>query len=319
VSFQLGLGDLVRAGGRAVSRYTGTVLALFIAQSLVAGVAIVTVAQIFASELAQRPMFDDAVDGDLVSLVHILRDMPHIVWAAGWTMFGVVLVWMIASWFLVGGTLAVLADRPEGRAATARTFGAGGANTFLSFVALQVLSLVAYLPALFVLGFGLAWGLAKAEYALTIGDLVSSVGLGVLPGLLALAVAGTVVDYARVELAVRKSSHELGAIAAFIRAIGFVITNPITIVHSLLGWILTIAVGLAYVWLSHGRSLLGGSGALTILIVRQGLALVRMAIKVGVLGGQVELGQTRPPPPRRQPAQSSASSETDGGRPRRRG
>jgi hypothetical protein len=301
-AFKLGVLDLVRAGGRAVSRYTGTTLALFVAQGLVAAIAIVAVAQIFATELARSPVFDDAVDGDLVALLHILRDAPHIVWGAAWTVFGVVLLWMVTSWFLIGGALAVFAERPEGRAATARTFGAGGANTFLSFVVLQVLSLVVYLPALFVLGFGLAWGMERGEYALTVGELASSVGLGVLPGALALVVAGTIVDYARVELAIRKSTHELGAIGAFVRSIGFVVTNPLSIVHSLLGWIVAIAIGLAYLWLAHGRLMLGGSGALTIFIVRQGVSLLRMAIKVGVLGGQVELGQTRPPPPRRIPA-----------------
>lgn len=314
MSFKLGILDLIRAGGRAVSRYTGTVLALFIAQSLVAGVAIVTIAQILAAEFARRPIFDDAVDGDLVALVHVVNDAPHVIWASAWVVLGVVLLWMVASWFLTGGVLAVIAERPDGRAATARCFGAGGANTFLSFISLQVLSLVAYLPALFVLGFGLAWGLDRSEYALTLGDVLSGIGLGILPGLLALVVAGTIVDYARVELALRKSTHELGAIGAFVRAIGFVMTNPITLLHSLIGWLVAIAIGLGYAWLAHGRSLHGGSGALTILVIRQGLSLLRVAIKVGVLGGQVELGQTRPPPPRRQPVEAEATVRA---RPRR--
>jgi hypothetical protein len=299
MTMNLGLGDLIRAGGRAVSRYTGMVLALFVAQGLVAGVAIMTIAQILATELARRPIFDDAVDGDLVALIEVLGDAPHLIWAAGWTVFGVVLVWMVASWFLTGGVLAVLAERPDGRAETARCFGAGGANTFLSYLSLQVLSLILYLPALFLLGFGLAWGMAEAEHALTLVDLATSIGLGLLPGLIALVVVGTIVDYARVELAVRRTSHELGTLAAFVRSIGFVIRHPAAVVHALLGWVIAIAIGLGYAWLSQGRALLGGSGALTILVVRQGLALVRMAIKVGVLGGQVELGQTRPPPPRR--------------------
>lgn len=300
--FRLGLADLIRAGGRAVSRYTGTVFALFVAQSLVAGVAIVTIAQLFAAEFARRPLFDEGVDGDLVTLLQCLRDAPHVIESAAWTVFGVVLLWMIASWFLTGGVLAVLSERPEGRAATARSFGAGGANTFLSFVMLQVLALVAYLPALFVLGFGLAWGMDKGQYALTIGDLVTTIGLGLVPGLIALLVATTIVDYARAELALRKSSHELGAIGAFVRAVAFVATHPVTLLHALVGWLVSIAILIGYAWLSHGRALLGGGGALTLLVIRQGVALVRMALKVGVLGGQVELGQTRPPPPRRRTA-----------------
>jgi hypothetical protein len=278
-----------------------------VVQSLIAGVAIVTVAQIFAAELAQRPLLDDAVDGDLAAVLEIVRWAPEIVAASFWVVFGVVVLWMVVSWFLTGGVISVIVDRPDGRAETARCFGAGGANTFLSFVVLQVVSLVAYLPALFVLALGLAWGAERAEYALTIGDLGTSLGLGAAPGLLALVFAGTVVDYARVELVLRKSSHDLGAIRAFLRAIGFVASHPVALVHALLGWIVAIALGVGYAWLTQGRALLGGGGALTILVIRQGVSLLRMAVEVGVLGGQAHLGLTRPapalaPPPGDDPA-----------------
>ena len=43
----------------------------------------------------------------------------------------------------------------------------------------------------------------------------------------------------------------------------------------------------------------GAEGAVTLFVVRQGVALLRMAIRVGVLAGQVELGRTRPLPARR--------------------
>ena len=41
---RLGLGDLIGAGPRAVSRYTGTLLAVFVAQSIVAATCIIVVA-----------------------------------------------------------------------------------------------------------------------------------------------------------------------------------------------------------------------------------------------------------------------------------
>jgi hypothetical protein len=43
----------------------------------------------------------------------------------------------------------------------------------------------------------------------------------------------------------------------------------------------------------------GAEGAITLFVARQGVSLLRMAIRVGVLAGQVELGRTRPLPPRR--------------------
>jgi len=303
-----GLADLFRAGGRAASRYTGTVLTLYVAQSLIAAVGIVTISQLFASSLAHRPIFDEGVDGDLVSLIDTLRDVPHVLHSAAWIIAGVVLLWMIVSWFLVGGVLAVLTERPEGRAGAARCFGAGGANTFLAFAALEVFALVAYLPAVSVLTVGLTWGLGRADEALSFGAWLAAVGLGLAPGAVAFLIVGTIVDYARAELALRKASHELGAARAFVRAAGFVVKHPLTLLHAFLGWMLVLILGVGYAWLAHGRALLGTSGAVTILIVRQGMSLMRMAVKVGILGGQVELGQTRPPPPR-----SPAQSEPDRG------
>jgi hypothetical protein len=139
--------------------------------------------------------------------------------------------------------------------------------------------------------------------------LFGDLALGVAPGALCLVVVGTIVDYARAELAVRKASHDLGALGALLRSIAFVVTHPRAIAHVLIGWSIVIALGSAYVWLSHGREMLGGGGALTILVIRQGLSLLRMAVEVGVLAGQMELGQTRPPPPR-----TSSSDDNDGAR-----
>src|SRR5215468_6365011 len=70
---RLGLGDLIGAGPRAVSRYTGTLLAVFVAQGLVAATCILAAAAVLAQAFAHLPMFDEAVDGDLVALVWCLR------------------------------------------------------------------------------------------------------------------------------------------------------------------------------------------------------------------------------------------------------
>ena len=41
----------------------------------------------------------------------------------------------------------------------------------------------------------------------------------------------------------------------------------------------------------------GPDGAVTLFLVRLGVSLLRMVIRFGVLGGQLELGRTRPHPP----------------------
>ena len=114
----LGLLDLVRIGARAVSRYTGMVLALWVTQALVTGAAIVGIAQTLAAALADRPLLDAAVDGDLVALLELMSALPELLWASIWTIVAIVLLWVVASWFLAGGVIAVLGERPEGRAAS---------------------------------------------------------------------------------------------------------------------------------------------------------------------------------------------------------
>src|SRR6185295_407297 len=100
---RLGLGDLIGAGPRAVSRYTGTLLAVFVAQSIVAATCMIAVAQVLAKTFAHLPMFDEAVDGDLVALVYsVVHGRTSLVAIAG-VVFGAVVLWQLATWFLVGG------------------------------------------------------------------------------------------------------------------------------------------------------------------------------------------------------------------------
>ena len=52
----------------------------------------------------------------------------------------------------------------------------------------------------------------------------------------------------------------------------------------------------------------GAEGAVTLFVIRQGVALARTAIRVGVIAGQVELGKARPLPPL---ARQSRSEEAE--------
>ena len=74
--------------------------------------------------------------------------------------------------------------------------------------------------------------------------------------------------------------------------------NPRSLLHALLGWALVLGVSLGYVGLTHGRDLFGTSGAITIFLVRQSLSLIRIAIKIAIIGGQLELGSSNPLPRR---------------------
>lgn len=295
----LRLGDLTRAGARGVSQYTGMVLALFLVQVIVSWGAGFIMMQILARAFADKPLFDDAVDGDLVALAEVVRDSSAVLGAIGWVAIGAVLTWIVLSWFLAGGVIAVFTERPRGRRETAQCFGAGGAGHFLVFARLGLLSLVFHIPVLLALGVGVGYASDRIEYALTTSDLLVPIVLGVLPAALLHVLVGTVVDYARAELVLRRPTHEsLGALRAALRAATFVVRRPLAVAHVLVYWAAFAGVTAFFVWLSHGHAMLGTSGALALLAIREGLALLRFAMTIGVTAGQVELTATRTPPPR---------------------
>src|SRR3569623_1804351 len=125
-------------------------MTVFVVQALVAFATMLACAVVLASVFSHLPMWDDAVDGDLVSLVTCLRFARLNLAACAGIVFGAVLLWQLASKFLVGGVYGVLSQRPEGRAETARTFGASGTATYLAYARLALCSLPGYLVVLFV-------------------------------------------------------------------------------------------------------------------------------------------------------------------------
>jgi hypothetical protein len=296
---RLGLGDLIAAGPRAVSRYTGTLLTVFLAQTVVAATCMIAVALVLAQAFSHVVLFDEAVDGDLGALLTILRAGKPALIAAGGIVFGAVVLWQPASWFLVGGLNGVFAQRPEGRGGTARCFGASGAATYLAYARLALCSLPGWVIALFVLGTGVNMMLPRIENALTVLEALGPLAVAVLPALLVLHVMWTVADYAHAELSLRHETHEPGAIATYLRALAYVIRRPVTLVHAATGWILFVLLTAAYAYLAQGHPMYGAEGAVTLFIARQGVSLLRMAVRFGILAGQIELGRTRPLPPRR--------------------
>lgn len=296
---RLGLGDLIGAGPRAVSRYTGTLLAVFVAQSLIAASCIVAIAGVFAYTFSHLPMFDEAVDGDFVALIYAGRHGKDSLIATAGIVLGAVMLWQLASWFVVGGACSVFAQRPEGRGDTARCFGAGGASTYLAYARLALCALPGWIVVLSLLMFGYNLVKGRIDHALTVSELLGPLAVAVLPGALLLHFLWTVEDYARVELTLRHDTHDPGVVATYLRSLSYVLRRPVTLVHAALGWLVFALVSLAYFYLSLGHPMYGAEGAITLFIIRQGVSLLRMAIRFGVLAGQVELGRTRPLPPRR--------------------
>ena len=214
----IGLRDMFAAGPRAVSRYTGTLFAVFVAQSLVALAAMVAIALVLAQAFAHVPLFDDAVDGDLVALVECLRGARASMLAVVGIAFGGVLAWQLATWFLTGGVLGVLAQRPEGRRDTARCFGATGASTYLGFARLALCAVPSWLIVVFVWVQCVQTVAPRLEMALTTWDSVSSLLVAVVPAAVLWHVATTVVDYARIRAVVLRDDNHPARRGARLRA-----------------------------------------------------------------------------------------------------
>jgi hypothetical protein len=266
------------------------------------------VATVLAQTFSHLPMFDEAVDGSFVAAVWCLLYGRASFLAAFGLVFGAVLLWELASWFLVGGLYGVFGQRPEGRGDTARCFGASGAATYLKYARLALCSLPGYALALFVLATGTSLVGSRVAYALTVPQLVGPIAVAALPSLLLLHVLWTVSDYARVELTLRNDTHDPGVLRTYLHSFAYVLRRPLTLVHAGLGWVLFLLVTAAYAYLAQGHPMYGAEGAITLFFVRQGVSLLRMAIKVGILAGQVELGRTRPLPARRVEVKPSAAS-----------
>lgn len=286
---KLRMGDVVAAGWRGGARYTGTMLSVFVTQSIVALICLLMLAQVLASVFSHRPLFDEGVRGDLIALVWATRHGASALLASIWLVLGVALMWSIVSWFLVGGINAVLIKNPQGRAATAQQFGAGGSNTFLAYGLITVLSVPLLVLVLFVFGITAGVAIPRMQYALTVPHLIAPLTLALLPALLLLAVTWTIVDYARIDLTRHRNSHALGPFAAYIRAVRFVVTHPLTVGHTLLGWLVWVGIGLGYSYIAYGHPMLGADGALTLYVIRLGVQLFRMAVKFGVIAGQVHI------------------------------
>lgn len=302
------LGDLFAAGWRGVSRYTGTLLGVFLVQMLVAAACIIPISIVLAQTFAHLPMFDEAVDGDLIALLWCLRH-GHVAWLAiGGIVFGALVVWQLVSFFLVGGLYGVLAQRPESRNETARCFGANGAQTYLAYVRLALCALPSLVIVLFVFGLGMGYVSVRIDTMLSMSDLIGPLAIALVPTLLLLHFFWTVSDYARVELTLRHDSHDPSAFATYFRSLLYVIAHPITLVHAGFGWMLFLLITAAYAFLAQGHPMYGAGGAVTLFAVRQGVSLLRMAVHVGVMAGQIELGRTRALPPRRVEVKAEAPS-----------
>jgi hypothetical protein len=174
---------MLKAGGRSVRRYPGLVAAVYVVQLAVAAIGGFAFARSLASELANRPLFDRAVDGDLVALATVVSEHGAVFTAHLWLGAALALCYAVASWFLHGGLIAAFQDpSPASRREAARRFGAGGAASFARYAAISLWSCIPYAPAAFALALGVGLASDRLTEAMTFSGALAPIALAALPG-----------------------------------------------------------------------------------------------------------------------------------------
>jgi hypothetical protein len=280
---------MAAAGVAALRRYPGLAATLYAVQLLISVVAAWVMASALAVAFSMRPIFASAVDGDALAGAVVLRANPPVAATLLFVALGAAIVYAAVSWFLAGGLIATLLERPVGRQKVAERFGAGGAATFSAYARLWLWCLIPYTAALLVAGVGAAFAWGELERALTVGDAAGALAPTLLPALALTWVTATAAGYARIELSRHPGRSPL---AALIRALRTLAANWRAPVHALLYCILWLAITLLYLAITGDRPMLGAAGALWLLLLRQAAVTLRFAAKLALVGGQVELGRT---------------------------
>lgn len=276
----------LREGARALRRYTGLALVLYLVQLAVAAIGGLVIARVLAALLADNLIFDQAIDGDAAALITLARTHAELIPALAWIGLIAVAVYAVVSWYLVGGLIAVLVERPRDRRTTIGTFGAGGALTFFPYARLALWCVVPYAAIGFIALIGIGIAGDSMATAVTGADFLGPLGLALAPAAVLLLIQYTVVDYARIELSRRPGT---AAWRAFLRGYRMVLGRWRPLAHALLYYLAFALVTALLLVITWDRPMLGASGAISLFVIRQIAAMGRFAARFVLVGGQVEL------------------------------
>lgn len=273
---------LMRGGTRALRRFPGLVVALYLVQVALSAGAAALMMMLMVRAFGSRPLFDRAMDGDMAALLTSLRGEAGVIVALFWIGVGAVVLYAVVSWFLTAGLIAVFLDAPSRGRESVRWFGAAGASNFFPFMRLGLWSLLPYAIVLGVAGFGMGMT-GSAEHALDPIGLLQTIGLGLAPAIGLHWIVATAIDYARVDLVRHPGLSSARALMRGFRMIG---RHPLALFH-------TLGYGILFVGISVGHVSLTGGGAVeglaALILLRQLAGFLRFAAHVMLIGGQVEL------------------------------
>jgi hypothetical protein len=274
---------MLHRGATAVRRRSGLILGLYGAQLLFTLLFMFAAGQILSAQFAHRPLFARGVRGDDEALFLAIQGQPQVVGSLLWLGLGFALLYGLVWAALGGGVWATLAEPPAPtRGDGARRFGAQALAHLPGFVRLWLWSLLLWLPTLIVLGVGLALGTRDLGNAAEVAPVIRRVILSAAPGLVAAAITSTAVDLARWRLVGQPGLASRRALWAGLK---LSLRRPQILAWSALYVAAWLLVSGLYV-LASGPAFAGAAGALGLFVIRQVVAIVRVALRVGLVAGQ---------------------------------
>lgn len=280
------LGGMLLAGAGALRRYPGLAITLYCVQLAISAIAAWVMATCLAAAFSNQPLFDRAVEGDLVAALALFEGNSPVAAAVIAAGVGAVLIYAALSWFLAGGLIATLAERPVGRRAVAEQFGAAGAATFFAYARLWLWCLIPYAVSAALLILGAALAADDLESALGFGDAMVAMLPTALPAVALVWITALAAGYARVALTLERGRP---AYRALLSAYRLVATRWRAPVHALLFGLVWLAITFLYLLAIRDHAMAGASGAVLLFVIRQLTAALRFAAKIALVGGQVEL------------------------------
>jgi hypothetical protein len=222
---------------------------------------------------------------DFDVLAEVLQHQPAVGTAASSGVLVGLLLWVVLSWFLTAGVLGALRQPPgEG---TGRAFVDAALGRGLAMGRLQLLSLVPYaVAALVVAGLGALAGWLGSR-AVSPWTAVWAGVVGAVPGLLLWLWVTTAVDVARVRAFVEDDLHMGRLLWSSLRLARRWPWRYVLV--QVVGGALWLGASVLYLALAR-RSAFGFAGGLVLLmLLRESLVILRIAIRTGVLGGTLAL------------------------------
>jgi len=265
------------AGWSGIKLHWRLVLLTFFIQFCIAGLASFAVWLATARLSGGSALFAKAADGDLPSLIIVLIERPSLLTVPFVLTLTALLAYAAISWFMVAGLIG--AFRSQTSEASLAQFGKSGMERVFSFARLAVWSLIPYVLVVIVYSIPMIGSGSEVFQTLSMTEMAWTLFVKALPALILLWIVWTLIDIARVLLV---DAEKPSAWRAIGRSFKVIVRKPSLLAITLAGHLLSALL----VFLSF--KLLGLSGGVGALLLRQALLLLRHAVHVGVIAAEVD-------------------------------